>query len=324
MLVTRRLPPAGLEALRQAGFELDVREADDAMPRADLLRSARGAVALVTLLTDQVDDELLDAAGPDLRVVANYAVGYDNVDVAACSRRGVAVSNTPDVLTEATADHAFALLLAVARRVREGHALVASGAWTGWQPLQLLGQDVAGRTLGVLGMGRIGSAVARRARGFGMRVLYHNRNRDPELEAELQASFVPLDELFERSDALSLHTPLTPETRHLLDAEALGRMRTSAILVNTARGAVVDEAALTEALASGGLWGAGLDVFEHEPRVSERLRSLPNVVLAPHTGSATSSARTGMAALCAEAIVGVVAGSRPANLINPEALPDEV
>ena len=297
-----------------------MRAADDPIDRRALLAGARGASAVVTLLTDEVDDAFLDAAGEGLRIVANYAVGYDNIDVAACTRRGVAVANTPDVLTEATADQAFALLLSVARRVREGHELVASGAWAGWEPLQLLGQDVGGATLGIVGMGRIGRAVARRARGFGMRVLYHNRHRDPEAERELGVDFTEFDALLEASDFLTLHTPLTEDTHHLIDATALARMKPTAVLVNTARGPVVDEAALVEALRRGAPWGAGLDVFEHEPQVLAGLTTLDNVVLTPHTGSATESARTAMARLASEAVAAVLERRTSGNILNPETL----
>lgn len=335
MFVTRRLPDAGLAPLREAGVLLEVRQDDEAIARDTLLRAASGAAALVTLISERVDEELLEAAGPDLRIVANYAVGVDNVDVGACTRRGVAVANTPDVLTDATADHAFALLLGVARRLREGHDLVASGGWSGWQPLQLLGRELGGgseaeeasgrpgnvgATMGIVGMGRIGRAVARRARGFGMRVLYHNRRRDPAAEAALDASYATLDELLERSDVVSLHCPLTPETRHLIDEGALARMRPGAILINTARGPVVDEAALVEALDRGRLFGAGLDVFEHEPRVHPGLLGRANVLLAPHTGSATEAARTAMALACATAVRAVLRGGSAPNVLNAREL----
>ena len=286
------------------------------MPRPELLAGVTGAFGLVTLLSDKVDTELLDAAGPGLRVVANYAVGYDNIDIAECRRRGIVVANTPDVLTDATADHAFALLLAVARRLREGDLLVRSGAWTGWEPDQLLGQQVAGRVLGIVGMGRIGTAVAVRARAFGMQVLYHNRRPAPEAEQATGARLVGLEELLAGSDFVSLHCPLTPATHHLLDTAALALLKPSAVLVNTARGPIVDEAALLAALRSGALWGAGLDVFEHEPAVTAGLEALPNVVLAPHTGSATVVVRQGMARLCAEAIVSVLGGSVPPNAVT--------
>jgi len=320
VFVTRRLPDAGLAPLRGAGVRLEVRAEDEAIARDALLERAAGAAALVTLVSDRVDDELLDAAGPDLRIVANYAVGLDNVDVDACTRRGIAVSNTPDVLTDATADHAFALLLAVARRLREGHDLVASGGWSGWQPLQLLGRDIGGATLGIAGLGRIGRAVARRANGFGMRVLYHNRRRDLEAETVLGVRFAALDDLLAASDVVSLHCPLTPETHHLIDERALGIMREGAILVNTARGPVVDEAALVAALDGGHLFGAGLDVFEHEPLVHPGLIGRPNVLLAPHTGSATETARTAMARACAMAVRAVLAGGTAPNVVNAGAL----
>lgn len=318
--ITRRLPEAGLEPLRRADIEVAMRPADDPIERVALLAGVRGAAAVITLLTDRVDEAFLDAAGDRLRIVANYAVGYDNIDVAACSRRGVAVANTPDVLTEATADHAFALLLAVARRIREGHALVASGRWSGWQPMQLLGREVGGATLGIVGLGRIGRAVARRALGFGMTVLYHNRHRDPDAEADLGVRPAPLDALLAASDVVSLHTPLTEATRHLLDAAALDRMKPTAILVNTARGPVVDEEALVDALRRGRLWGAGLDVYEREPEVTAALTELDNVVLAPHTGSATSSARTAMARLASEAVVAALDGRAAPNVLDPAAL----
>ena len=320
VFITRRLPEAGLAPLRSEAIELDMRVADDPIDRADLLAGARGADAVITLLTDRVDEPFLEAVGDRLRIVANYAVGYDNIDLAACTRHGVAVANTPDVLTEATADQAFALLLGVARRVREGHQLVASGAWTGWEPLQLLGRDVGGATLGIVGMGRIGRAVARRARGFGMQVLYHNRHRDPEVERELGTRYADLEALLAASDFVSLHAPLADATHHLIDAAALACMKPTAVLVNTARGPIVDEAALVDALRRRALWGAGLDVFEHEPQVHAGLMELDNVVLAPQSGSATESARTAMARLASEAVVGALAGSARANILNPEAL----
>lgn len=267
-------------------------------------------------MSDRVDDELLRAAGPQLLVVANYAVGYDNIDLDACHRHGVIATNTPGVLTDATADMAFALLLAVARRLREGDEMVRSGRWSGWQPLQLLGAQVAGATLGIVGLGRIGRAVARRARGFGMDVLYHNRRADPAAEGELGARYASLVELLERSDFVSLHAPLTPETRHMIGAEELRRMKPSAVLVNTARGAVVDEAALVQALRDGTIAGAGLDVYEEEPVVHPGLAPLHNVLLAPHLGSATLETRTAMALMCSRAVVDVLQGRQPPNAIT--------
>ena len=316
--VSRRIPAIGPELLERAG--LRIRQHDSELPpgREELLRGVSGAQAAITLVSDKVDEEFLDRAGESLRVVANYAVGYDNIDVAACARREVLVTNTPDVLTDATADQAFMLLLAVARRALEGHRLVASREWQGWHPLQLLGRDVSGATLGIVGMGRIGSAVARRAAGFGMRILYHNRRRRPEVEQQLGAVYQEdLDGLLEGSDFISLHAPLTDQTHHLIDARALALMRSHAILVNTSRGALVDEVALVEALRTGSIWGAGLDVFEEEPRVAEGLVDLENVLLAPHLGSATDATRREMARLCAEAVIEVLSGELPANLVQP-------
>lgn len=315
--VSRRIPENGLALLATAG--LTVRLHDSHLPpsRAELLAGAASAHAVVTLLSDRVDSEFLERAGEQLQVVANYAVGFDNVDVAACTARGVAVTNTPDVLTDATADLAFMLLLAVARRLREGQQLVSSGNWQGWHPLQLLGREVSGSSLGIVGMGRIGRAVARRASGFGMKILYHNRNRRPEAEKSLGARYCEeLGALLAASDFVSLHAPLTEETHHLIDAAAIERMQPHAILVNTARGPLVDEKALLAALTSGRLWGAGLDVFEEEPRVTPGLAELSNVVLAPHLGSATEVTRQEMARLCAQAVISVLQGGRPTNLVT--------
>lgn len=290
---------------------------EPAWPRARWLAALADADALVCLLSDRVDAEVL-AVAPGLRVVANYAVGHDNIDVAAATARGVAVANTPDVLVEATADFTFALLLAVARRLGEGERLVRAGAWHGWAPDLLLGADVAGATLGIVGLGRIGQAVARRARGFGMTVL-HAGGRPPADDPAL-ATAASLDDLLAASDFVSLHCPLTPATRGLLDARALARMRPGAFLINTARGAIVDEAALAAALGAGHLGGAGLDVFVGEPAIDPRLHAAPRVVLAPHLGSATTTARIRMAELCLHAVRDVLAGRRPANLVNGAAL----
>jgi len=312
--ITRRLPDVATDLLRAAGHDVRLHDADLPPSREQLFRLVAGADAVVSLLSDAVDVEVLDAAGPGLRIVANYAVGLDNVDLDACRSRGVAVAHTPGVLDEATADLAWTLLLAVARRALEGHRLVASGRWAGWAPLQLLGTELHGRRFGVVGLGRIGTAAARRARGFGMEVVYHARSRHQRAEAELPARKVPLDELLATSDVVSLHCPLTDATRHLIDARALELMKRSAILVNTARGEVVDEKALVDALAEGRITGAGLDVFEREPRIHPRLPTLQNVVMAPHLGSATVATRDTMARLVADAVIGVLAGREPANL----------
>lgn len=291
--------------------------------RAELLDAVAGADGLISLLSFAIDEELL-ARAPRLRVVANFAVGHDNVDVAAATARGIPVTNTPDVLTEATADFTFALLLASARRIVAGDAWVRSGNWPGWGPGQLLGVDVHGRTLGIVGLGRIGEAVARRARGFAMDVLYCTRTPRPDAErlrAELGAERVApgeLDSLLRRADFVSLHCPLTDATRHLIDERALATMKASALLINTARGGCVDEAALVGALERGDIAGAGLDVFAAEPEVHPGLLSSDKVVLAPHAGSATYTARRRMAEICATAVRSVFDERRPPTLINPE------
>ena len=262
------------------------------------------ADALVCLLMDRIDGAVL-ARAPRLRVVANCAVGYDNVDLAAATAVGVAVTNTPDVLTEATAELAFALMLAAARRLPEGERLVRSGTWEGWRLDQLIGVQLLGKTLGIIGMGRIGSALARRATAFGMRVTHADTGQ-------------AVDPVFEQADVVSLHCPLTPQTRHLVNAARLARMKPTAILVNTARGACVDAGALAEALTEGKIFAAALDVFENEPEIDARLLACPRLVLAPHIGSATTEARTQMAQLCADGVLAVLSGHRPANLVNRE------
>ena len=271
-----------------------------------------GAHALVTLLHDRVDGELLDAAGPQLRCVANVAVGYDNIDVAAARRRGVTVTNTPGVLTDATADLAIALILGVTRRLGEGERLLRTGTPWSWEMFFLLGRGLAGKTLGIIGLGAIGRATARRARAFGMEVAYAGRRRAAEeVERELGgARYLSLEELLGSADVVSIHCPLTPETHHLLNAERLTHMRPEAYLINTARGPIVDEAALVEALRAGGIAGAALDVFEHEPELHPGLRELDNVFLAPHLGSATIETRTAMAVLAARNVGAVLSGQR--------------
>jgi glyoxylate reductase len=296
--VTSALPAAALDLLRGAG---DVRVFSDFSDLSDI-------EAIVSTLTDRIDDAVLDAAGERLRVVANVAVGYDNIDVAACAARGVVVTNTPDVLVEATADLTFALLLGVTRRVGEGDRLLRAGVPWSWSMTFMLGTGLQGRTLGLVGYGRIGRAVARRAEAFGMRVVVNRRSGDG----------LALDELLAVADVVSLHCPLTAGTRHLIDAAALRRMRPDAYLINTARGPIVDEAALAGALERGELAGAGLDVFEHEPAVEPRLLALDNVLLTPHLGSATAQTREAMAVLAARNVVAVLGGEAP---ITPVPVP---
>ncbi|MDR7481074.1 MAG: D-glycerate dehydrogenase [Armatimonadota bacterium] len=316
--VTRRLPAPAMERLAQAAQVATWPDDDRPPPREVLVREAAASDGLVVLVTDLIDGALLDAA-PRVRVVSNVAVGYDNVDVPAATARGVVVTNTPGVLTETTADFAFALLLAAARRVAEADRFTRAGRWTSWGPLFFVGRDVYGQTLGLVGLGRIGTAVARRARGFGMRVLYHSRTRKPEAEQELDVAYVGLEELLRRADFVSIHVPLSEETRHLIGAPQLRLMKPTAILVNTSRGAVVDQRALYEALARRQIWAAGLDVFEVEPIApDDPLLALDNVVVAPHIGSASVETRTKMALMAVENCLAALDGRQPPHMVNPE------
>lgn len=318
VLVTRRLASPALSRLA-ARCDITLHEGPGPIPRDRLLRDIHGKHAAITLVTDRVDDELLDAAGDRLVIVSNFGVGFDNIDVAACSRRGVLVTNTPDVLTEATADIAWVLIMAAARRVGEGERLIRSRTRWNVEPGFMLGQDVYGKVLGVVGFGRIGQAMAKRAQGFGMRVIYHSSTRRPEeVERALGAEYRDLDALLEEADFVTLHTSLTPETRHLIDAERLARMKPTAVLVNASRGPVIDEAALAEALQNGVIFAAGLDVFEREPEVHPGLLGSENVVLVPHLGSATVETRLKMAQLACESVVTALEGRRPATLVDPD------
>jgi glyoxylate reductase len=320
VLITRPIMDEPTRALRER-CDVTIHENEFGIPRDELLTVVKGRDAIITMLTEKVDAEFLTAAGPQLKIVANHAVGFDNVDVAACTAAGVLATNTPDVLTETTADTAFALLMAAARRLGEGERFLRSRTPWIWGPLMMLGQDVHHKTIGIVGFGRIGQAVARRARGFGMQVVYSDAVRlPPEVEAETDAERLELNALLERADFVSIHTNLTPETRHLFDAAAFRRMKPTAVLVNTSRGPVVDEAALAEALADGEIFAAGLDVFEHEPDVEPRLLELENVVVIPHLGSATVDTRDAMGHLAVENVIAALDGRRPATLLNPEAL----
>jgi glyoxylate reductase len=313
VLVTREIPEAGLRPLED--FDVTILS-ERPSERGELLEAAQGIDGVLSTLTEKIDAEFMNAAGENLKVVANMAVGYDNVDVATANERGIVVTNTPDVLDETTADTAFMLMLAAARRLGEGERIVRSGRWEAWGPKMLLGPDVWGKKLGIVGFGRIGQALARRARGFDMEVLYSARSRREEAEGELDARYLELDELLGECDFLSLHTPLTEETTHLIGAGELGRMKPEAVLVNTSRGPVVDEAALAEALAEGRIFAAGLDVYENEPEVHPRLLELENVVLAPHIGSASLETRDKMAALAGEDLRAVLRSEQPKNPVN--------
>ncbi len=316
IVVTRRIPEPALDLLGEAGH-VWLSPHDRPLEVPELHDAVAGADAIVTMLHDRVDAVLLDAAGPQLRVVANVAVGYDNVDVPACTERGVRFTNTPGVLTEATADIAFALILMATRRLGEGERLIRAGVPWSFNMFFLLGTSVQRKTLGIVGLGQIGTATARRARAFGMDVVYSGRRAaDPALEQELGARRVDLDELLAGSDVVSLHCPLTDETRHLIDAARLRQMKPSAYLVNTTRGPVVDEGALVVALRDGVIAGAGLDVFEKEPEVHPGLLELENVTLIPHLGSATIETRTAMAVLAARNAIAVLDGVDPPAPVN--------
>jgi glyoxylate reductase len=316
VFVSRIMPEEGLEAVR-AACEMDLWDGDLPPPRDELLRRVAGTDGVLTLLTDRVDDEFLDAAGPGLRVVSNYAVGYDNIDVPACARRGISVGNTPGVLTDTTADLAWALLMAAARRLPEGDRYVRAGEWKTWGPLLLLGPDVHGATIGIVGFGRIGQAVARRAQGFGMEILYHDVQPLPDdVTAPFGATYLPLEALLARSDFVSLHVNLSDQTRHLINAETLAWMKPTAVLVNTSRGPVIDQTALAAALQDGTIWAAALDVTDPEPiAMDDPLVGLDNCLIVPHIASASRATRGRMAAMAAANLVAGVRG---------EPLPTEV
>ena len=319
VFVSRDIPQSGLELLRKH-CDVTVWPHDRPATRDELIANCQGKDALVCLLTDKVDAALL-AAAPSLKIVANVAVGFDNLDVAAGTAAGVVMSNTPGVLDDTTADLAFALLMATARRLVEGDKLTRSGTWGGWGIMQLLGQDVHHAKLGIVGFGRIGRGVARRARGFDMAVSYNDAVRAPaEVEQELQVTFVPLDRLLRESDFISLHVPLMPQTHHLIDAAALRQMKKNAVLINTSRGPVIDEAALVEALRSGVIAAAGLDVYENEPMLADGLAALPNAVLLPHIGSASIATRSKMAEIAAENVIAYFEGRTPPTALNPDVL----
>jgi glyoxylate reductase len=318
--ITRVIPQPGIDMLR-GRYEVEINDDDTALSADDLQERARTSDALVTLLTDRIDRSVLEAGKGSLKIVANVAVGYDNIDVPAATSAGIIVSNTPGVLTETTADFAFALLMSAARRIPEAESFLRAGKYHGWGIMMMLGQEVHHATLGLVGFGRIGQAMANRARGFDMRVLYFDPVVDADREAaELGAQKVDLDTVLRESDFVSLHTPLIEETRHLIGPDQLRRMKSTAVLVNTSRGPVVDEAALADALRKGEIAAAGLDVFENEPSVHPDLLELSNVVVTPHIASASVATRTRMATMAAENVIAALSGERPPTIVNPEVL----
>jgi glyoxylate reductase len=320
VLVTGRIPDE-VRAQLAAAHQVQINPLDRPMARADILGRLADTEGLLCMITDVIDAELLDHA-PRLKAIANHGVGYDNIDVAAATARGIPVSNTPGVLTDATADITVGLILAVARRMVEGDRRNREGRFRHWAPLLFLGTEVTAKTLGIVGLGRIGRAVVKRCRGFEMKVIYHSRTRlGAREEAALGVSHRSLEALLAEADFVSLHLPLTPATRHLIGAAELRRMKACAFLINTSRGPVVDEAALVAALKAGVIRGAGLDVYENEPRMAPGLAELDNAVLLPHVGSATWETRTRMARLAADNLLAALAGAAPPNCVNPEVLP---
>ena len=316
VFVTRRIPEPGLQMLRRY-HEVEVNPEDRVLTKEEIMKNIQGKDGLLCLLTDPIDAEVIDSA-PSLKMIANYAVGYDNIDINAATRRGIPVSNTPGVLTDATAEMAWALLFAVARRIVEGDNFCRAKKFKGWGPMLMLGHDISGKTLGVIGAGRIGTSFALKSKGFSMKILYNSRHRNNVLEDKLKAEKVSLEELLESSDFISLHVPLNSDTYHLIGESELRRMKENTILINTSRGAIIYEKALIKALQDHWIWGAGLDVYEYEPEISKELIELDNVVLQPHSASATLESRSKMAIMAAENLLIGLKGEKPPNCINPE------
>lgn len=321
--ITRRIPQEGIDLLRSMA-DVDINPEDAPLPRKELLAKAAEYDGMIGLLTDKIDKDFFEAAS-NLKGYANYAVGFDNIDVAEATRRNIPVSNTPGVLTDATAECAWALLFSVARRVVETDKIMRSGTWDGWGPLQFIGGDVKGKTLGIVGAGRIGTEMALMSRGFNMPVFYSSSSgrRNDVLDSELNAKLVTFEELLEQSDFISVHAPLTPQTKHLFNSAAFARMKPTAYIINTARGPVINEDDLVTALKSGEIAGAGLDVFEKEPAMAHGLAELDNVVVLPHIGSATHSSRTEMATLAARNLIAMLKGDKPETCLNPELYDNE-
>jgi glyoxylate reductase len=314
VFLTRKIPEDGIKILKDANLDIEIFPEDRIPTKEEIIEGVRDADALISLLTDKIDAEIMDAT-PKLKVIGNYAVGYNNIDVEYAKKKGIVVTNTPGVLTDATADLTFALILAAARRVVEGDKFMREGKFKGWASMLLLGKDVWGSTLGIVGAGRIGQAVGKRAKGFNMRILYYSRKRKKDFENSTGAKFVELDKLLRESDIISIHVPLTKETWHLIDKREFKTMKDGAILINTSRGEVVNEEAMIEALKSGKLFAAGLDVYYNEPNVNPELYKLKNVVLTPHIGSATEKTRRKMAEMVCSDVVRVLRGEKPINRV---------
>jgi glyoxylate reductase len=322
IFVTRKIPGDSLEKLKSKEYEVVISDLGRPLTPEELLEGIKGTDAIMSLLSDKIDGDVMDAAGPQLKIISNYAVGFDNIDIDAATKRGIVVTNTPsDEVNEAVAEHTWALILALARRIVEADEATRHGAYKGWEPDIFLGTNLIGKTLGIVGMGRIGSMVARRAQGYKMKVLYNKHTPDPEVERELGVKFVPLDELLNQSDFVTLHVPLTPETRHMINKESLAKMKKGSYLVNTARGPVVSERDLIDALANGQLAGAALDVFDNEPNISPELIGNQQVITTPHIASATREARNKMGEQAVSAIIDMLSGIKPQNIVDEKVWP---
>ena len=317
--VTRMLPQPAIDLLKEY-CDVEINPEDRVLARQELLDKVKGRDAVLCLLTDAIDAEVFDAAGPQCRIFANYAVGYNNVDVAEATKRGIIITNTPGVLTDATADLAWALLFSVSRRIVESDRFTREGKFVGWGPMMFLGRDITGKTLGVIGAGRIGSNFAQKARGFDMKILYTDIKPSAEFEKETGAVFADRETLLRESDFVSIHVPLLPETRHMIGEKEFKLMKKTAVLINTSRGPVIDEKALVKALKEGDIWGAGLDVYENEPELEPGLAELENVVILPHVASATIETRTNMGLIAVRNIIACIKGEKPQTCVNPEVL----
>jgi len=315
--VTRRIPEAGINILKQAGFEVVVSSKDGILTAEELKEFVKGSDAILSLLTDKIDAEVLEAAGPQLKVVANYAVGYDNINLEACRQKNIYLTNTPGVLTETVAEHAIGLLFAVAQNIPQADKFVREGKFDGWAPMLFLATDVRNKTLGILGLGRIGLEVVKRLKdGFNMNFIYYDVNRNEQAEKDFNIRYVSLEDLMRNSDFISIHVPLTPQTKHLIGEKELRLMKKTAYLINTSRGAVIDEDALVKILQEKAIQAAGLDVYENEPKLADGLSQLDNVVLLPHLASASFETRSKMAEMAAQNIVAVLNGQTPPNLVK--------
>ncbi len=317
IFVTRKIPGKALEKLTGSDYDVEISEFDRPLKEEELVEKAKGVDALLTLLTDRIDSDLMDVAGPQLKIISNYAVGFDNIDMKAATDRGIVVTNTPsNEVNEAVAEHTWALILSLARRIVEADEVVRRGAYKGWEPDIFLGINLINKTLGIVGLGRIGSMVARRAKGYNMTILYNKKTRDEEKEKELGVQFASLEDLLAKSDFVTMHVPLTEETRHMINKETLAKMKKRSYFINTARGPVVGEHDLVEALRSGHLAGAALDVYDNEPNIDPELIGMENVILTPHIASATWEAREEMGEQAVLAILNTLKGEKPQNLVN--------